>query len=86
MAVLDDLSCAELVELVTDHLEGALDRRSRRRLEEHLAECDGCDAYLDQIRATVALSSRLGSDALAPEAREALLGAFRTWRQLSPGR
>jgi anti-sigma factor RsiW len=84
MTVMDGLSCAELVELVTDYLDGALDRRSRRQLEAHLAECDGCDAYLDQIRATIALSGRLRPDGLAPDAREALLGVFRKWRQLSP--
>jgi anti-sigma factor RsiW len=85
MSVPDDLSCAEFVEIVTDYLEGALDRRGRLRFEAHLAACDGCDAYLDQIRTTVAISGRLRSDALAPEAREALLGLFRDWTQPAPG-
>jgi anti-sigma factor RsiW len=80
----EELSCAEFVEIVTDYLEGALDRRDRRRFEEHVAECDGCDAYLDQIRATVAAAGGLREEELPPETREALLGLFRGWR-LSPG-
>jgi anti-sigma factor RsiW len=74
-----ELACQELVEVVTDYLEGALDRRSRRRFEAHLAACDGCEAYLEQIRTTIALSGRLRADALTPELRAALAGLFRRW-------
>jgi len=48
-----DLTCRELVELVTDYLEGALDSTTRRRVDEHLAGCPGCTAYLDEMRVTV---------------------------------
>ena len=74
-----ELACQELVEVVTDYLEGALDRRSRRRFEAHLAACDGCEAYLEQIRMTVAMTGRLRADALTPEVRVALVGLFRGW-------
>ena len=50
-----DLTCQQLVELVTDYLEDALGPRERARFEAHVAGCEGCDAYLDQMRATIAL-------------------------------
>ena len=74
------LACRELVELVTDYLEGRLSWRDRRRVERHLAGCDGCSAYVDQMRATLAALGTVTEESLAPEAREALLHAFRDWR------
>lgn len=47
------MSCQELVELVTDYLEGALSEEDRARFDEHLAECAGCRAYLAQMRGTL---------------------------------
>jgi anti-sigma factor RsiW len=79
-----ELSCAHLVELVTDYLEGALSRPERARFEAHLEECTHCVAYLDQIRATITASGRLGEDWLEPDVKDALLQAFRGWRQESP--
>jgi anti-sigma factor RsiW len=75
-----DLSCRELVELVTDYLEGALDRRTRSRFERHISGCPHCTAYLEQIRETVRLTGMLREDQLEPQAREELLAAFRTWK------
>lgn len=79
-----DLSCAQLVELVTDYLEDALDREERARFEQHLAECGHCAAYLDQIRVTIRGAGRLREESLEPEARDELLAAFRGFRR-SPG-
>jgi anti-sigma factor RsiW len=50
-----DLSCRELVELVTDYLEGAMTPEEAARFEAHVAACAGCEAYLEQVRATIAL-------------------------------
>lgn len=73
-------SCAELVDLITDYLEGALPAPELARFEEHLAACVGCRAYLDQMRASVAATGRLTEESLDAEARDALLGAFRGWQ------
>jgi anti-sigma factor RsiW len=54
-----DLACRELVELVTEYLDGALDVSTRARLEAHLAECGGCERYLEQLRQTVRLAGLL---------------------------
>ncbi|HLH26721.1 MAG TPA: zf-HC2 domain-containing protein, partial [Chloroflexota bacterium] len=75
------LSCQELVELVTDYLEDRLPPTERERFETHLALCEGCQTYVDQIRATIALAGRLTEDAITPQAKEALLGAFRDWKR-----
>ena len=75
-----DLSCHELVELVTDYVEGALDRRTRSRFERHISGCPHCTAYLEQIRETIRLTGMLREDQLEPQARDELLAAFRTWK------
>ena len=76
-----ELTCMELTELVTAYLEGALPPAERARFEEHLAVCPGCSAYLDQMRKTIRLAGMLKEDDIAPEARDQLLQAFRSWKQ-----
>jgi predicted anti-sigma-YlaC factor YlaD len=80
-----DLSCIEIVELVSDYLEGMLARDERVRFEEHLGECPGCAAYVDQMRATVRLAGRLRAEELAPDVRAGLVETFRGYRASSPG-
>ena len=78
-----ELSCAEVVELVTDYLEGRLSSEERLRFDEHVSGCDGCVAYLEQMRATIATTGRLRQSDLPPELEERLLETFRDRR--SPG-
>ena len=77
----EQLSCQELVELVTDYLEGALPAEERARFEEHLAPCAGCTRYVEQMRTTLRIAGELTPASLTPEAEEALLAAFRNWRE-----
>jgi anti-sigma factor RsiW len=74
-----DLVCQQAVELVTEYLEGSLSRRERRRFERHLAGCDGCEAYLEQVRVTIRLTGRVSSDDLSTEARQRLVELYRDW-------
>jgi anti-sigma factor RsiW len=74
------VACRELVELVTDYLEGALPRRERARFEAHIAGCPHCTTYLEQMRVTIAALGRIPEESLSPEARDELLAAFRGWR------
>jgi anti-sigma factor RsiW len=76
----DPLVCQEVVELVTDYLEGALPRDERRRLEAHLADCPHCTEYLAQIRATIRLTGRLEPDDLTAAMREDLGELYRRWQ------
>lgn len=79
MMDLEAVTCQELVELVTDYLEGVLTPAELRRFEEHIALCDGCREYLDQLRRTIELTGTVTLDDLTPEAESELLYAFRTW-------
>lgn len=74
------LSCQQLVELVTDYLEGALDAETLMRFEEHIAGCDGCTAYLEQMRKTARIVGRLDEKNLSEPARTKLMAAFRDWK------
>jgi len=74
-----EMSCRELVELVTDYLEDALDHVTRQRFEAHLGECDGCVAYVEQMRTTVQVLGDLPEESLSPDVRDRLLDAFRGW-------
>ena len=74
------LTCAELVELVTDYLDEALDPADLRRFEDHLSECEACGIYLEQIRITVELTGRLRADDLDERTTAGLLDAFAGWR------
>jgi anti-sigma factor RsiW len=81
MTAQPEMSCRELVELVTDYLEDALDPVTRERFEEHLQFCDGCVAYVEQMRTTVRLVGEVPEESLSPEVRDRLLAAFRGWRR-----
>jgi anti-sigma factor RsiW len=74
------LTCREMVELVTDYLEGRLDGSERQRFESHVAECDGCTRYVDQMRMTIDALGRIPPETISPEAEEEMLEAFRGWR------
>ena len=78
-----ELRCNELVELVTDYLEGDLPPSERWRFEVHLRRCRGCVTYLAQMRQVVRLTGRLGprrEAAVPAQTRERLLAAFRGWQ------
>jgi len=77
----EELSCQELVELVTDYLEGALPAELHERFDRHIAHCSGCQAYLAQMHATIRITGKLEAESLSPEAERTLLDAFRGWRQ-----
>ena len=73
------LTCAELVELVTDYLEGALSPSEHARVERHLGACENCMRYVEEMRTTIALVGRIEEDDLSAEAKSELLAAFRGW-------
>jgi predicted anti-sigma-YlaC factor YlaD len=75
------LTCQELVELVTDYLEGALDAEQQTRFEAHLAGCRGCTNYLEQMRQSIQLMGRLTEESLPTSARDELLALFRNWKE-----
>jgi anti-sigma factor RsiW len=75
------LSCQELVELVTDYLEGALPEDERRRFDEHVDGCDGCRRFVEQMRVTLEVTGGLSPESIDPETEQTLLTTFRSWRK-----
>lgn len=71
------LNCDELVELVTAYLDGSLDLDTRERFDLHLADCDGCESYLQQFRTTVSTLGKIAETDLDPGFRDRLLKSFR---------
>ena len=74
------LTCHEVVEIITDYLEDILSPDDRRRVEEHIAGCGGCTAYLEQMRQTIRLTGMLTEEQIPDEQKRELLEAFRSWR------
>jgi len=73
-------ACQEMVEMITDYLEGALPRAQRRSFEAHLAGCEHCTEYLEQIQATIRLTGRLRTEDLSPEMHDEFTAIYRHWR------
>lgn len=81
MATSAELTCKELVELVTEYLENALPVSEVRRFEEHLKGCTGCRTYLEQFRQVITALGRLTEEAIPEAARQELLRAFQDWNR-----
>lgn len=80
MSTSGELSCQELVELVTDYLEGKLPASDRERFDRHLSYCTPCTNYLQQMRLTVKALGELTETNIEPQARDELLQIFRNWK------
>jgi predicted anti-sigma-YlaC factor YlaD len=78
----ETLTCQEVVELVTDYLEGALTDEEVALFEEHLELCDGCRYYVEQMRITIATVGRIEESDVPDELRADLLAAFRDWKRV----
>ena len=79
--IADDLACNELVELVTDYLEGALPPRERARFDRHLTECPDCVEYLAQMQRTIVAVGLAAPELERTPAVTALLAVFRDWKR-----
>ena len=77
----EEMTCKELVELVTDYLEDSLPIDVRMKLENHLSGCDGCTNYVEQMRQTIRLTGQVREEYLTPQQREELLRLFRDWKK-----
>src|SRR6266516_4874199 len=77
MTIDDALTCQEVVELVTEYLENVLLPETRKRLEEHVAECPGCVTYIEQVRLTIGMLRQLAEEPVFPTTKQELLRRFR---------
>jgi anti-sigma factor RsiW len=76
-----EMTCKELVELVTDYLEGTLPEEVRQQMDQHLSGCDGCTHYLEQMRQTIRLTGLVSEENMTPSQRDDLLRLFRDWNK-----
>lgn len=77
-----ELSCQEIVELVTEYVEGVMPLEERRRFDHHLSYCPGCVRYVEQIRETIRATGEIPrEERLTPALREGLLTQFRSWQR-----
>jgi len=74
------MTCRQVVELMTDYLEGALSETDRARFEEHIAGCDGCRAYLAQLSTTRKVLRKLADEPIPADLQSELMDAFRNWK------
>jgi anti-sigma factor RsiW len=74
------MTCKQLVELVTDYLEGRLSDEQTRQIAEHLTACDGCTIYIEQMRVTLEALGRIPEETISTVAREELIATFREVR------
>jgi anti-sigma factor RsiW len=79
MSNAEQMSCRELVDVITAYVEGTLPAPDRERFEAHLDHCPHCRNYLEQMRETIATLGSLREQQLSPETRSGLLEAFRGW-------
>ena len=77
----NQLNCQEVVELVTDYLEQALLPEMQAQFEEHIAECPGCDTYLEQVQQTIMMLRKLTEQQMFPKTKQELVEIFRNWKQ-----
>ena len=77
----DEMTCKELVELVTEYLEGTLAADLRTKMEGHLSRCNGCTNYLEQMRRTIRLTGQVREETLTSQQRDDLLRLFRDWKK-----
>jgi anti-sigma factor RsiW len=74
------MTCKELVELVTDYLEGELNAGDKMRFERHLSTCAGCATYLEQMRQAIRMMGHMHTEALTEQQWQDLLTLFEDWK------
>lgn len=76
----DEVVCRELVEPVTPYLEDILPANERAAIDRHLAQCDGCDTYVEQMRQTIRAIGHIPHEPITSRTRDEVLAIFRAWR------
>ena len=75
-----DLTCKELVQLLTDYLEEALPPPEIQRFQGHMGICPECVIYVEQMRITVRVTGQLPPESIDPSVRHRLIEVFRGWK------
>jgi anti-sigma factor RsiW len=81
MSSQDEMACRELVEVVSEYIEGRMSETDRARFDAHLEECPYCVEYVEQMRQTIEALGEVPPDSISAQTRKELLQAFRGWRE-----
>ncbi len=68
--------CKELLELLSDYLDGELDPGACAEVDAHMDECDRCREFVESLRRTVALIQRAFGRPLPDDVRRDVLDAY----------
>jgi anti-sigma factor RsiW len=79
----DELSCQQVVELITDYLEHTLLPEVRERLEAHVTECPGCESYIEQMQLTIDMLHQIARESVFSATKQELLQLFHDWKKSS---
>jgi anti-sigma factor (TIGR02949 family) len=77
----NEFRCQEMIEVITNYLDGAMPPDERQRFERHLSYCAGCSTYVDQMRETIRQTGTVPRESLPPALRERIVAQFRTWKR-----
>ena len=66
------LKCRDISQLLYDYVEGILDPPIHQQLEQHLADCPGCIAFVNTYRQTITLSKELREEEIPQELQQKL--------------
>ena len=75
------LTCKQVVEAMTDYLEGSLSLGERIRFQMHLGICLGCRNYLRQLKHTIYTLRQLPTEPIPPDVRQELIHRFKNWKR-----
>lgn len=70
------LRCRDIGAMATDYMEGDLSLRQRAAFRLHLGICDGCRAFMQQMRRTVRLVGNLPRPSPPAETEARLLASL----------
>lgn len=79
---MNDMTCQELADLATDYFDGKLDPEDECRLAKHIAECFGCETYLDQFLCVIDSLGELAEPVVSDDFRKSCIDAFRDYMRL----
>jgi hypothetical protein len=75
------MNCNELVEKVTDYLDGALPQEDQVRWQQHVAVCVGCVGHLDEVDTMLGLMSSIEPEPIDCGLEDNLVSIYRQWSE-----
>jgi anti-sigma factor RsiW len=70
------MRCRQVIDKISEYIDGELDPELTRELQRHLAHCEDCRIVVDTTNKTVAIFNHADPAALPDDVRERLNGMF----------